>query len=71
MTRLHPEERPSKEQVARDLAAWQQLASEPVALDVSEARARLAEKLGPQSKSKTRRRKGRNKRSPPCASSRS
>lgn len=46
MTRLHPEERPSKEQVARDLSAWQQLASEPVALDVSEARARLRIKLG-------------------------
>ncbi|MBV9160280.1 MAG: protein kinase [Pseudonocardiales bacterium] len=45
MTRLHPEERPSKEQVARDLAAWQHLASEPVALDVSAARARLREKL--------------------------
>jgi hypothetical protein len=48
MTRLHPEERPSKEQVARDLAAWQELASEPVALDVSAARARLREKLGTQ-----------------------
>ncbi len=31
MTRLHPEERPSKEQVARDLALWQELATEPIA----------------------------------------
>jgi len=45
MTRLHPEERPSKDQVARDLAAWQQLAGEPVGFDVSDARARLREKL--------------------------
>ena len=48
MTRIHPEERPSKEQVARDLAVWQDLASEPVVLDVSEARARLRDKLEPQ-----------------------
>lgn len=47
MTRIHPEERPSKEQVARDLTAWQDLAVEPVALDVSEARARLRQKLNP------------------------
>lgn len=46
MTRLHPEERPSKEQVARDLSAWQQLAREPVTLDVSDARTRLRAKLG-------------------------
>lgn len=46
MTRLHPEERPSKEQVARDLTAWRELAGEPVALDVSEARSRLKAKLG-------------------------
>ncbi len=46
MTRVHPEERPSKEQVACDLTAWQQLATEPVALDVSEARSRLRAKLG-------------------------
>jgi serine/threonine protein kinase len=45
MTRLQPEERPSMEQVARDLAAWQALASEPVALDLSDARARLRAKL--------------------------
>ena len=46
MTRLHAEERPTKEQVARDLTAWQQLASEPLVLDVSGARSRLREKLG-------------------------
>lgn len=45
LTRLHPEERPSKEQVARDLAAWLQLTSEPTEFDLSEARARLHTKL--------------------------
>ncbi len=45
MTRLHPGERPTKEQVARDLALWQDLAGEPVVFDVSAARARLYEKL--------------------------
>lgn len=45
MTRLHSEERPSKEQVARDLASWQALATEPATFDVSDARARLHEKL--------------------------
>ena len=45
MTRLHSDERPSKEQVARDLALWQDLAGAPVAFDVSAARARLREKL--------------------------
>jgi len=45
MTRLHPDERPSKEQVARDLALWQDLAAGPVVFDVSAARARLHEKL--------------------------
>ena len=45
MTRLHPDERPSKGQVARDLAAWQELAAVPAVFDVSEARARLREKL--------------------------
>jgi len=48
MTRLHADERPTKEQVARDLGAWEQLASEPVVLDVSAARARLHSKIGPQ-----------------------
>jgi serine/threonine protein kinase len=45
MTRLHPDERPSKAQVARDLAAWQSLAAAPVVFDVSAARSRLREKL--------------------------
>lgn len=45
MTRLHPEERPSKVQVARDLTSWQQLAAQPIAFDVSDARARLRSKL--------------------------
>ena len=45
MTRLHPDERPLKGQVARDLAAWQELAAVPTVFDVSEARARLREKL--------------------------
>jgi len=45
MTRLHFEERPSKEQVARDLASWRDLATQPVAFDVTEARARLRIKL--------------------------
>lgn len=45
MTRLHPEERPSKNQVARDLASWQALAAGPAVFDVSEARARLRKKL--------------------------
>ncbi len=47
MTRLDPAERPTKEQVARDLAAWRELASAPVALDVSEPRSRLRAKLRP------------------------
>ena len=45
MTRLHPEERPSKAQVAQDLAAWQTLGADAVVLDVSDARARLRQKL--------------------------
>lgn len=45
MTRLHPEERPSKAQVARDLAAWQALGSDATVLDVSDARSRLRRKL--------------------------
>src|ERR1019366_4523249 len=45
MTRLRPEERPSMEQVARDLAAWNELATAPVVLDVSDARAKLHAKL--------------------------
>jgi serine/threonine protein kinase len=45
MTRLHSGERPSKEQVARDLHLWRELAGGPVPFDVSAARARLHEKL--------------------------
>lgn len=45
MTRLHPDERPSKEQVARDLALWGDLANKPVALDVSEARVRFRARM--------------------------
>jgi hypothetical protein len=45
MTRLHPEDRPSKEQVVRDLTAWGELAKKPVALDVAEARSGLRAKL--------------------------
>ena len=45
MTRLHPEERPSMAQVARDLAAWQSLSATPAVFDVSAARSRLREKL--------------------------
>lgn len=45
MTRLRPEDRPSKEQVAKDLAAWKKLATEVPAIDVSEARNRLRAKI--------------------------
>lgn len=45
MTRLHPEERPSKEQATRDLALWNELSGEPAVIDLSEAGARLREKL--------------------------
>jgi serine/threonine protein kinase len=45
MTRLHPVERPSKEQVALDLAAWSDLATMPTEFDISHARARLHAKL--------------------------
>jgi serine/threonine protein kinase len=45
MTRLRPEERPNKERVARDLSVWHELEREPVAFDVSQARARLRTKL--------------------------
>lgn len=44
-TRLRPEERPSKVQVASDLTAWLNLATEPVAFDVSDARARLRARI--------------------------
>ena len=45
MTRLRPEQRPTKNQVARDLASWSELAAGPAAFDVSEVAARIREKL--------------------------
>ncbi len=45
MTRPHPESRPSKDQVARDLAAWLDLAGQPVELDLSDLRAKMNAKL--------------------------
>jgi serine/threonine protein kinase len=71
MTRLHPEERPSKDQVARDLALWRELASGPVMFDVSAAGARLRENSGQLSPSRTRRSSTRTSRTRPCVSSRS
>jgi serine/threonine protein kinase len=44
-TRLHPEERPSMSEVARDLRAWSQLRGEPGALDVANQARRLRERL--------------------------
>lgn len=45
MTVIHPEDRPTMEQVVRDLHAWQTLAGEQAPLDLSQAGARLKEKL--------------------------
>jgi len=45
MTRLHPEERPAKDQVARDLRAWEELSKQTVQIDVSEIRSRLRIKM--------------------------
>lgn len=45
MTRIHPKERPTKSQVARDLVAWQELAASQPVFDVAEARARLHAKV--------------------------
>lgn len=45
MTRLHPEERPSKEQMARDLAAWNELSTSSPILDLSAAQSRLRVKI--------------------------
>ena len=45
MTRLHPEERPAKQQVALDLKSWSEMSRGPIIFDVSEARTRLREKL--------------------------
>jgi serine/threonine protein kinase len=45
MTLIHPEDRPSMEQVARDLRAWQTLNAEAPPVDLSQAGAQLREKL--------------------------
>lgn len=45
MTRLRPHERPTKEQVARDLAKWHELAKTPFLVDVADARTRLRSRL--------------------------
>jgi hypothetical protein len=45
-TQLRPEQRPTIEQAATDLRAWLELADEAQALDVSEIRARMREKIG-------------------------
>jgi serine/threonine protein kinase len=44
-TQLHPEERPSMAEVARDLRAWTQLRSTPIAIDLGNRRQRLREAL--------------------------
>lgn len=45
MTRHHPEERPTIEQVAADLAAWQSLDKEPAAFDLSDRRLAVRARL--------------------------
>jgi len=45
MTRLHPEERPTKEQVARDLRTWLELSTDSPSFDLSDLRLRLRSKL--------------------------
>ncbi len=45
MTLIHPEDRPSMDQIARDLRAWRALNAEAPALDLSQAGAQLREKL--------------------------
>ena len=47
MTRFHPEERPTKEQVALDLVAWSELAKMPAEFDVSQFRNSARLKLDP------------------------
>ena len=44
-TRLHPEERPTMREFSDDLQAWLTLASEPVAVDVSDLRAELLSRM--------------------------
>jgi serine/threonine protein kinase len=45
MTMIHPEARPTIDQVAIDLDAWLALAAEPVRVDVGQARERLRAKI--------------------------
>lgn len=45
MTLIHPEDRPPMTQVSGDLRAWQDLTAQPLAVDLSQAGARLREKL--------------------------
>ena len=44
-TRIHPDQRPTMVEVARDLKAWGTLSIEPVNLDVSRLRAQLLERM--------------------------
>jgi hypothetical protein len=46
MTQVHPEARPSKAQVARDLRSWLELATSEPTLDLSGAGARMRAKIG-------------------------
>jgi len=45
MTMIHPEARPTIDQVVNDLDAWLTLAAEPVRVDLSQARQRLRAKM--------------------------
>ncbi len=44
-TRIHADQRPTMTEVASDLRAWGELAAEPVAVDVTELRTRLLERM--------------------------
>ncbi len=44
-TSIRPEERPTKEQIAKDLASWSALSKEPVILDVTDIGAKMRTKL--------------------------
>ncbi len=45
MTRIRPDERPTKAEVASELSAWTALKSGPVAIDLTAARKRLHERM--------------------------
>ena len=47
MTKLDPNERPTKGQIANDLHIWKSLSTESLAIDISTARAKLHRKLAP------------------------